>query len=160
MKKNKKIILIILTMIWMLVIFWFSSQNSTQSSGTSERVIKAVLKVVGNVEQEQEKIIVEQMQHIVRKMAHFSIYMVGGILLINLVNTYTGKRAWLYAWLIGTTYAITDEIHQYFVPGRSCEIKDVLIDSSGVIIGIVVVVLMRSILTKLERTIEEKEKLR
>lgn len=156
MKKNKRIILIILTIIWMLIIFWFSSQNSTQSSGTSQKVIKAVLKIVSNVEQEQENIIVEQMQHIVRKMAHFSIYMIGGILLINLVSTYTAKKAWMYAWLIGTMYAITDEIHQYFVPGRSCEIRDVVIDSSGVIIGIVMVVLIKYILTKLKTTMKKE----
>lgn len=156
MKKNKRIILIILTIIWMLIIFWFSSQNSTQSSGTSQKVIKAVLKIVSNVEQEQENIIVEQMQHIVRKMAHFSIYMIGGILLINLVSTYTAKKAWMYAWLIGTMYAITDEIHQYFVPGRSCEIRDVVIDSSGVIIGIVIVVLIKYILTKLKTTMKKE----
>lgn len=156
MKKNKRMILIILTIIWMLIIFWFSSQNSTQSSGTSQKVIKAVLKIVSDVEQEQENIIVEQMQHIVRKMAHFSIYMIGGILLINLVSTYTAKKAWIYAWLIGTMYAITDEIHQYFVPGRSCEIRDVVIDSSGVIIGIVMVVLIKYILTKLKTTMKKE----
>jgi VanZ family protein len=38
-------------------------------------------------------------------------------------------------WLIGTAYAVTDEIHQYVVPGRSCEVRDVVIDSCGVLVG-------------------------
>ena len=42
-------------------------------------------------------------------------------------------------WLIGTAYAVTDEIHQYFVPGRSCEVRDVVIDSCGVLVGALIV---------------------
>ena len=49
-------------------------------------------------------------------------------------------RMWLMPWLIGTAYAITDEIHQLFVPERACAFMDMCIDSVGVAVGAVIVV--------------------
>lgn len=46
------------------------------------------------------------------------------------------------AWLIGTAYAVTDEFHQSFVPGRSCEFRDVVIDSCGVLTGVLAALLV------------------
>ena len=40
--------------------------------------------------------------------------------------------------LISMLYACPDEFHQHFVPGRSCEVRDVLIDTAGALIGILV----------------------
>lgn len=45
-------------------------------------------------------------------------------------NTGTG-RMFLITVAICFLYAISDEIHQYFVPGRACRVFDVLIDTSG-----------------------------
>ena len=39
-------------------------------------------------------------------------------------------------WVIGTLYAVSDEIHQLFVEGRSCEVRDMLLDSVGVAAGV------------------------
>ena len=41
-------------------------------------------------------------------------------------------------WVIGTLYAVSDEIHQLFVPGRSCELRDVFIDSLGVLTALII----------------------
>lgn len=46
------------------------------------------------------------------------------------------SRVWLIPLLIGFLYAVSDEIHQYFVPGRAMQARDVLIDTSGVLLGI------------------------
>ena len=46
------------------------------------------------------------------------------------------------SWLAGTLYAVTDEIHQTFVPGRSCELRDMGIDSCGVLTGALAVSLV------------------
>lgn len=153
MSKKKRIICMILAILWMITIFGFSSQNSVKSSSTSGTVIRVTIKAVTKVSQEQEERIVEQLQHMVRKLAHFSIYAVGGVILVHLVSTYTNKLIWLYAWIIGTIYASIDELHQYFVPGRSCELKDVMIDSSGVITGIIIVMLVGYVIKKLKRKI-------
>ena len=45
----------------------------------------------------------------------------------------------LCAWAIGTAYAVTDEIHQLFVPGRSCELRDICIDAVGVLCGCLII---------------------
>ena len=46
--------------------------------------------------------------------------------------------------LVAVAYAVTDEVHQLFVPGRSGRITDVLIDGAGAVVGgIVVRLLMR-----------------
>ncbi len=42
----------------------------------------------------------------------------------------------LIPWAAGTLYAVTDEFHQRFVPGRSCELRDMCIDSCGVAAGV------------------------
>ena len=47
----------------------------------------------------------------------------------------SGISACLVPWAIGTLYAVSDEVHQYFVPGRSCELRDMLIDACGVAVG-------------------------
>lgn len=46
------------------------------------------------------------------------------------------KKKIIYSVLLCMLYAITDEIHQHFVPGRSCELRDVLIDTTGALLGI------------------------
>lgn len=149
---KKRIVLIVLTILWMVVIFCFSAENADESSSTSGNTIRAVVRIFANLDEEMENQVVEQLQHMVRKMAHFSIYTIGGIILINLVRTYTKKnKAWLYAWGIGTIYAATDELHQYFVPGRSCQITDVILDSAGVVTGILIVVLVIYIKEKISK---------
>lgn len=151
MKEKRRILGIILVVLWMITVFCFSNQNSTRSSNTSRKAIQFVVRKVATLPQEQEESIIEDLQHVVRKLAHFSIYTVGGMLLLSLVKTYTKQMPWLYAWFIGTGYAITDEIHQYFIPGRSCELRDVMIDSSGVITGIILILVLGAIICKLRK---------
>ena len=51
---------------------------------------------------------------------------------------YAFAQALLWSLAIGVIYAVSDEIHQYFVPGRSMQISDIVIDSFGVLSGIFV----------------------
>ena len=91
---------------------------------------------------------------IVRKIAHFTEYSVLGIFLS--INAYdfigsSGKDTadslrsirlkispQIIAWLAGTAYAAIDEFHQLFVEGRSCEFRDMCIDSAGVALGLLI----------------------
>jgi len=41
--------------------------------------------------------------------------------------------------ILGFLYAVSDEIHQYFVPGRAMQARDVLIDTAGVLLGFCIV---------------------
>ena len=74
----------------------------------------------------------------IRKLAHFSIYTVVGFLLMTLCFTYkiSINKKIIISLIIGFIYACSDELHQTFVAGRSGEARDILIDTSGVFIGI------------------------
>ena len=91
---------------------------------------------------------------VLRKFTHFSGYLVGGVLLyfmyfyLNKLINNGLVYIKVYSVITGSLYAISDELHQYFVPGRSGEIKDVLLDSSGVITGVFLVWLLFKIIKK------------
>ena len=76
--------------------------------------------------------------HFVRKAAHFSIYALLGISCANALFQTLPHRllSVFWAWPMGSIYAASDELHQYFVPGRSCQFSDMLLDSCGVAFGI------------------------
>lgn len=78
---------------------------------------------------------------LVRKAAHFFVFMVLAVCLTNLLKFYIkGKiRLFFAAWLAASVYGIIDEIHQYFVPGRVCAIQDMLINSAGALVGVILV---------------------
>ena len=53
----------------------------------------------------------------------------------RVVSDYTNKNVLILSILLCILYATTDEIHQIFINGRDGNIKDVLVDSIGIIIG-------------------------
>ncbi len=90
---------------WMLLIFWFSSQSDLPSA--SMPVLELLLK----------------------KGAHFGAYAILAILLARAIALPRyGRRA---AFALAVLYAISDEFHQSFTPGRMPQATDVLIDAAG-----------------------------
>ena len=149
-EKCKKIIYLILIIIWMTTVFVFSNQNGDKSQGTSKKVTKIIVQVFTqnqNITEEQTIKIVENTDYAVRKLAHFSIYALGGILIYHYINTFNlkNKKKIIISIVAGVLYATFDEIHQYFVSDRSAKILDVCIDSLGVITGIGLIYLIKNI---------------
>lgn len=106
---------------WMIIIFCFSHQASDASSATSGKTIRAILNItpgVSKLPEEQKEEIVEFLQPIARKLAHFTIYAVGGVLMILYFNEYSlgDSKKLIFSGTLGCIYAITDEIHQLFIP--------------------------------------------
>lgn len=146
-EKIKEIINIILVIIWMIIVFLFSSEIGLDSSNTSGETIKHVLTTLKKdwnpLELENT---VESIQPYARKLAHFTLYTIGGFFIYNFnknnkkVKQIKEENSYLNGITIslffGMLYAITDEIHQAFVPGRDGRILDVCIDSFGVLFGI------------------------
>ena len=136
-----------------VTIFGFSNQNAETSSGLSQKVANFVVEIVPSIknmpEQEKEEV-VDRIESIVRKIAHYSIYTLVGILLMSLMSTYKIKELDRIAvsLIIGVIYASTDEIHQAFVPGRGPLVTDVILDSMGVLTGIFIVMLVLKIYGK------------
>ena len=151
----KKSIFIVLLVLWMGFIFSMSCENAEKSSNTSGQTIRVVLSVVPEFEKQPEEVkvnIIEELQFIVRKSAHFIGYMILGILASGLILQYENiNKKYLLAFLICVIYAISDEIHQLFVPGRSGQVRDVLIDSAGSLLGIIIVMAFEKLLIKINK---------
>jgi VanZ family protein len=75
---------------------------------------------------------------VLRKIAHAAEYAVLGVLLLRA----TGRAGLAFAF--GAAYAVSDEVHQSFVPGRLGSPVDVAIDAAGVAVGIVLLQSLRS----------------
>lgn len=123
--KNKRNLIIVI--IWMLIIFIMSSFNSTQSSNQSNFIVDIIANIFNITNTSTLSIII-------RKLAHYTEYLILGILVINLNNN---KNKGLYlSVIVCFLYAISDELHQSFVPGRRCQLVDVTIDFIGALTGI------------------------
>ena len=103
--------------------------------------------VLSKLDNNTKNKIVEKSQPIIRKGAHLSIYTLVGILIMSFISTYKIhlKYKFLISILVGLVYAGLDEIHQSFIPGRTASIIDVGIDTSGVLLGIILVVVIISV---------------
>jgi VanZ family protein len=129
----KKHIFLILTILWMAVIFLFSSQNGAES-GMNNQFAVELLKYLGI---DLYKIISpDTAAFIIRKAAHLTEYFILGVLLYKTWGTYFQRLKVLSPAFIGFLYACTDEFHQRLVPGRGPSFRDELIDTSGVLIGV------------------------
>lgn len=142
-----RIILIILLVIVFINIFGFSSQNSEQSGNLSRTITLKItqnIKTIQNLENGQKEQTLNIIETVIRKVAHFSEYTIVGILLMSLISTYNlrQKNRFLISIGIGFLYACSDEFHQLFVPGRSAQFTDVLIDTAGVCMGCFIIYLI------------------
>ena len=165
----QNIITSILVLVWMTTVFIFSSQDGTQTLNTSGAFIHAVESTVKNegthVESntnsnnntdkiKSQKTIKykysDEIQLFVRKNAHYFLYLTGGIILSAFfyAQNKANRRYTLYTIVTGIVYSMTDEFHQKFVPGRTSSIKDVGIDSLGVITGVVIFILIIYVLRR------------
>ena len=142
-------------LIWLMVIFSFSAKKADESTVMSH----SVGKLIGNIvipeyrswpEDKQEQF-AEKIDFPVRKCAHASEYAVLGVLMLGTAYSFAedrGKKNRLLCWCAGTAYAATDEFHQLFVPGRSCQFRDVCIDSAGILTSIVLFSLIKHQIAK------------
>ena len=148
----KKSIFAVLLVIWMAFIFSMSSQNSEVSSNTSGGTIKMILSATPKFTEQPEEVqenVVENLQFITRKSAHFIEYMILSILVTNVVNLYLNKkRSILITVIFVFLYACSDEFHQLFVQGRQGSFRDVLIDTAGGIAAVIVKMLYNMFLKK------------
>lgn len=136
-----KYVKLLLVVIWMIVIFMFSNQKANDSSKLSDGFILKTVKIIEEITNKEysDEEILDKFVKPVRKLAHFIIYLILGILVYNYIRIFEYKHTILISLLICIMYSCTDEIHQVFIEGRSGEILDVLIDSIGSFIGIILI---------------------
>lgn len=140
---SRKVFYFILIVFWMIFIFCLSDQPALDSTELSDGFISNTIVRVykffdKNISSDELALIKNKYTHPVRKMAHFTIYMILGILVTLFVREYNIDfySCLIISLLICLLYSISDEVHQLFVLGRSGELRDVFIDTSGSFIGI------------------------
>lgn len=149
MKKNiLRIVFLILIIINSLIIFGFSSQNGEESGNLSKSIITKIADIL-NIEDNRENFI-DIGEKVIRKLAHFGIYTLLGIWSIGFLLTFNLKLKYqvVITSICGCIYALTDEFHQSFSFGRHASINDVIIDTLGVIFGLLLVLLVLKIKEK------------
>ncbi len=138
-----------LAILWMIMIFYYSSKTAVESTQDSMVVGMAIGRLFvadyDELPKSEQYDIAKSIEHPIRKTAHAMEYAVLGLFLM--LGLYANKkyalkkyyvcRNLLCPWLFATFYACTDEFHQLFVPGRSGQITDVCIDSGGALLGVV-----------------------
>lgn len=135
--------------LWMIVIFTLSAQVQEKSHNLSTGITKVVVETIEKVVPKAE-INVKKIHHLIRKNAHFFAYLVLGILsmIVLRCSGMKGCKCILWSLFICVAYAISDEIHQAFVPGRGPGLKDVLIDSAGAMVGITLCLCVNKVMRK------------
>lgn len=126
----------------------FSAQKGESSGNTSAKFTELIIRILTGESVDSNSPTMQIFETIIRKLAHYTIYTIGGFLIMNYAYTTdkTIKEKILYSICFGGGYAITDEIHQFFVPDRSARLFDVGIDTLGVITGVIMYVLLRKFL--------------
>ncbi len=153
MKGNIKIRIVafILLIVWMSVIFIMSAQPANKSSKVSGGFVCKIIDVLYSdfeiFSAERQSNITYTITFLVRKTAHFLEYFILGIL--SVITAFTYKKNKLFFKIFGAVmfsilYAVSDEVHQYFVPGRACRLLDICIDSAGSICAVLLVVFIIS----------------
>lgn len=137
----RKIIKLVLIIVWMGIIFSFSNDTGEVSTKKSDGIIIRTVETflsrdLNSLEKEKW---VKYLVVPVRKAAHFFVYLILGILIISFCQEFgdINNKMVLLALFLAFLYALSDEIHQMLVPGRSGQISDVLLDAIGSFVGII-----------------------
>ena len=152
-----KIIGITLILIWMMTVFIFSNEKATESKVTSRKVTIAIVQAISGKDISDNENLLVSVDKIVRKLAHYTLYTVGGVLIISFAYTMdkTNKEKILYSLAFGICFIITDEVHQLFVPGRTGRLLDVGIDTLGIITGILIFLIIKKMIGAVRSKIQE-----
>ena len=134
-RTDKRLKLCVTLLVCNLVFIWGNSLLPGEVSGAFSDWVKAILEAILPGNQDDDSL----GGGLLRKLAHFTEFTCLGLLL-----------GWLFAmlqkgrvlpFLCGVAAASLDETIQRFVPDRGPSVKDVCIDSCGVLIGIVLLYL-------------------
>lgn len=141
----------------MVMIFSFSSKTAEFSKESSLTVTNAFLSLYENISdcgfhEEKRMEVLEMMDFIVRKGAHFTEYALLAVAIAFplRLRKLKGYQLALSSIAFTVCYAVTDEFHQVFVPGRSGEFRDVLIDTAGAVTGFLIFCAVKTLAAKIK----------
>ena len=161
MQRAKDILLRWLPLIVLCVlIFVFSSfsadDSSEQSGGIVDLIIRVFFPDFHEASLPQQAALTDLLTVLVRKSAHFSEYaLLGSLAFSSFHRIKMYLLRWGFAVLFAFVYACTDEFHQTFVAGRAGLFHDVLVDTSGAVLGALIACFI-SVFYTAHRIIEER----
>lgn len=147
---KKKVISVFFLILCLVIIFCFSNQTAKESIRVSNKIAIGTIKIKENITKkevsEEEKInFIMNSRTLIRKSAHFLIYLILGIFTLLTCKNFNIKKSFWYAILFCFLYACSDELHQYFISERTARLLDVLIDTLGALLGISIIYLINKI---------------
>lgn len=147
LKHHARLLISLLLIFQMLFIFTMSSFGSDSSNAQSGQIIQVLRQVFPSLSSHTSGPDASVLTFIVRKTAHFTEYAILGVLFYffyrQILPQKNGLRLFVLAILSSFLYACTDEIHQLFVPGRSGQFTDVLVDTLGAFCGCLLLLAIR-----------------
>ena len=151
MKKSVRVaILLVLAIVWMSVIYGFSSMPSNVSGTNARGIISRIINYAisfssrygyldHEVDEKRIAEIVSVLYYPLRKVAHSTVYMILVLFIFRTTTVIANHRHYIICLMVTlvicTAFAMTDEFHQTFVDGRSGLRSDVLIDAIGILAG-------------------------
>lgn len=138
---------LLFSLVCMAVIFVFSAQDGLRTSAVSGEVTQVLVRAVNigrqRVDPNPASAEFQSFHHLIRKIAHFSIFCLLAVCVGGFFGTFiqtSGIRAYGKAFAISLgvcfLYACSDEVHQAFIAGRGPSLADVMIDTSGALVGL------------------------
>lgn len=124
----------ILALGWGGMLFFFSGQNANESGRLSAWFTGVLFRIFPDI-----PLLFSTLHLYVRKVAHFSIFALEGFLL-GMAMMLSFRRRWLVGFMaaVGCAgMAVLNELHQTMAEGRSCEVRDMIIDASGSATGVI-----------------------
>lgn len=141
---KKRVYGVFIIILWLCVIFFFSNSDASLSTIHTNIAINKLIELSEHnaffnfmLTKLTENY---SLVYSIRKLAHLTIFCVLQIIVFAVMmrNKKSILSATICSMLVVTMYAIFDEIHQYFIPGRSCQLKDVFIDMAGGSVGLLI----------------------
>ncbi|CAM5184910.1 VanZ family protein OS=Ureibacillus acetophenoni OX=614649 GN=SAMN05877842_104148 PE=4 SV=1 [Ureibacillus acetophenoni] len=122
----------------MILIFSLSHQPASESNELSKGITKVVAQNIEIVSGKEKEINIGSFNNTIRDYAHFTLYFILGAIVASALKKFrlTTANTIMFSILICIVFAITDEWHQLYVSGRGAQLSDVMIDSTGAILGV------------------------
>lgn len=143
----KKAIILIICLLWFGFIFYNSTKSGDVSNAKSYNILNKIRAEYKRLDGEEKlhynslpkSAREEKLNLIMRKYAHAFEYCVLAMIVSFVLFQFNlkGRTAIIYIMFICLFYAVLDEFHQMYVPGRTSSVRDVLIDFSGSLVGII-----------------------
>ncbi len=140
--KGKVIVKFLLCIIWLSLIFYNGTRQGEVSQKSSKQLVKIVTRFVNlpSTTLDSTMVKLSDLNFYVRKNAHFFQYLIFSILLCSAIRQFKLRKSseiFLLLFLL-LFFPVIDEVIQKYVPGRTSNVSDVIIDFSGGVLGILI----------------------